>query len=275
MKSWTATFFWRWLPYMSPLSVLRYRNAVLRVPRNPIRDGIVDQGPEKQFHLRIKRPFDAAVLLRENAFDFITLEEVVFEQVYKSIPTHLPACERIIDLGANIGLASLYFAACYPSCEIAAVEPVDQNYAMLVANLSRLIKAGRCQPIRAAVWGEDKALVIETPEIAQRYNAYSVRQVEASGRRNTADVEGLSMSKIMERAGFRDVDLVKVDIEGAELELFRGDLDWLNHTRAVAIEFHDNSRAASNFDQIMHDYSFEIQTENGHTVLALRSLKAN
>jgi FkbM family methyltransferase len=273
---WTVAFFQQWLPYMSPLSVFRYRNAVLRVPRNPIRDGALDSKPERDIHLKIKKPFESPVRLRENAFDFITLEEVIFEQVYRTILSHLPRCERIIDLGANIGLASLYFAACYPSCKIAAVEPFDRNYALLVANLSSLIKAGRCHPVLAAVWSEDRVLAIEAPQIAQRYNAYSVRQADdGSQRSNPVEVNGLSVPTIMGRAGFREVDLVKVDIEGAETELLRGNLDWLNRTRALAIEFHNDSRAISNFDQIMNQYGFEIHSENCHTVLAVRSAKAN
>jgi hypothetical protein len=66
---------------------------------------------------------------------------------------------------------------------------------------------------------------------------------------------------------------VKVDVEGAEIELFKGDLDWLNHTGAIAIEFHGNARAVCNFDNIVHQYGFAVQAEDGHTVLAVSTRK--
>jgi FkbM family methyltransferase len=271
-KFWTVSFFRRWLPYMSALSVLRYRNAVCRVPRNPIRDGRRTPGPGKRLSLRMKHPFEGVVFLRENTFDFITFEEVVFDQVYKAIPAHLPKCERVVDLGANIGLSCLYLAARYPTCKIVAVEPVPQNYTILTKNVACLIEAQRCLPMQAAVWGTDKPLVLEQPAIPERYNAYTVRQ-SAPTAKSALNVEGITIQRIMERAGFRELDILKVDVEGAETELFKGDLDWLNHTRAIAIEFHGNARAVSNFDRIIHQYGFVVQAEDVHTVLAVSARK--
>jgi FkbM family methyltransferase len=273
LNSWTATFFRRWLPYMSPFSVLRYRNAVRRVPNNPIRDGWQQGAPEKSMSLHIKHPFESVIFLRENTFDFITLEEVVFEQVYKALPKYVPQCERIIDLGANIGLACLYLAACYPNAKIAAVEPLSQNYGLLTKNVAHLIKTDRCVPMQAAVWSTDKALVLEAPEIAQRYNAYTVHQA-ASPPNSSLNVEGLTIQSIMDRAGFPEVDVIKIDIEGAEKELFKGDLSWLDRTGAIAIEFHGDARATSKFDDIIREHRFAIRAEDEHTVLAVRMKQA-
>jgi FkbM family methyltransferase len=269
MNSWTATFFRRWLPYMSPFSVLRYRNAVRRLPSNPIRDGWQQQGPERNMSLRIKQPFEAVVCLRENTFDFITLEEVVLEQVYRAIPKHVPRCQRIIDLGANIGLTCLYLAACYPTARIAAVEPLLQNYTLLTKNVADLIKAGRCLPMQAAVWSSEKTLVFEQPEIAQRYNAYRVQQPTPDAS-YSLNVDGLTVQNIMDRADFPEVDILKVDIEGAESELLKGDLGWLDHTGAIAIEFHGDARTTSKFDDIVREHQFAIRAEDDHTVLAVR-----
>jgi FkbM family methyltransferase len=259
---------------MSPLSVLRYRNAVCRVPRNPIREGPGKPRRERSISLRMKQPIQGVVFLRENTFDFITFEEVVFEQVYRAIPAHLPECDRIVDLGANIGLTCLYLAAFYPSCKIVAVEPHTANYRLLIKNLAHLIKSERCLPLQAAVWGTDRLLAIEEPVLPDRYNAFTVHET-APGAKSGASVEGLTLQRIMERSGFHEVDLVKVDIEGAETELFKGDLGWLNRVGAIAIEFHSNARIVSNFDNIMRQYGFTIQAEDGHTVLAVRARKAD
>ena len=255
---------------MSALSVLCYRNAVCRLPRNPVRDGPGKPRREKIISLRMKHPIQGEVFLRENTFDFMTFEEVVFEQVYRAVPVHLNKCDRIVDLGANIGLASRYLAAFYSSCKIVAVEPHTENYSLLVKNLTHLIQSERCLPLQAAVWSADKSLVIEEPEVPDRFNAFTVREA-APCARSKPNIDGLTMRRIMEQAGFQEADLVKVDIEGAEIELFKGDLDWLNRVGAIAIEFHGTSRTTSNFDSIMHQNGFAIQAEGDHTVLAVKA----
>jgi methyltransferase FkbM-like protein len=70
-------------------------------------------------------------------------------------------------------------------------------------------------------------------------------------------------------SGFTTVDILKVDIEGAEVQLFSGNLDWLERVRALLIEFHDESRQESDFDAIMRRYHFRIREETRHTVLAV------
>jgi len=259
---------------MGVLSVLRYRNAVCRVPRNPIREGPGKPRRERIISLRMKHPIQGVIFLRENTFDFITFEEVVFEQVYRAVPVHLHECDRIVDLGANIGLASLYLAAFYSSCKIVAVEPQTENYRLLTKNLAQLIKSERCLPLQAAVWSADKSLVIEEPGVPGRYNAFTVREA-APCANSRPSIEGSTIQRIMEQSGFHEADLVKVDIEGAEIELFKGDLGWLNRVGAIAIEFHGTSRTISNFDNIMRQYGFAIQAEGGHTVLAVRGRKTN
>ena len=271
-ESWTVSFFRRWWPYMDTLSVLRYRNARLRVPANPLRDGQQRQVSERSISLRMKQPFQGVICLRENAFDFITFEEVVFEQVYKAIPKFLPRCNRIVDLGANIGLTCLYLAALYPSCTIVAVEPHTENFKLLTKNVGPLIAADRCIPLQAAAWGSDKQLVIQMPEISSRYNAITVQESESAAAPGPG-VEGLSVPKIMERSGFDEIDLLKIDIEGAEAQLFTGDLHWLNRVGAIAIEFHHDSRKASNFDSIVQQYGFAIKDDDAHTLLAVNPRK--
>jgi hypothetical protein len=128
--------------------------------------------------------------------------------------------------------------------------------------------------LQAAVWGTDRSLTIQEPELQDRYNAFTVREI-APGAESGPSVEGFTIQRIMERSGFHEADLVKVDIEGAETELFKGDLDWLHRVGAIAIEFHGNARSDSNFDNIMRQYGFAIQTEDGHTVLAVREVKTD
>jgi FkbM family methyltransferase len=163
-------------------------------------------------------------------------------------------------------LASRYFAAAFPGVRLLAVEPDDSNHELLLKNLE-VVCSGSCKVVKGAVWGKSANLAI-SQVVAERYN--SVR-VSSEATDQCSQTRGYPMDELVKLAGFPRVDLLKVDIEGAETELFTANLEWLKRVRAIAIEFHGNSREESGFDSIMSDYGFSIVDEGSHTVVALAS----
>jgi FkbM family methyltransferase len=261
-QNWTVSFVREWLPYMSLRSVLRLRDYELRSARG-------EQVEGQTLELQMKTPVQGRLSLREVGSDILTFNEVIKDQVYKNILAKLRRCDTVIDLGANIGLASLYFASRYPSCRLLAVEPNPPTYKILSANLRDLSERGRCKTLRAAVWGSEKELVADPSQAHDHYSAFATK--EATGRENGEErMQGFPITKIIEDSGFEHVDLLKVDIEGAEVELFKGDLDWLRKVGAIAIEFHHDSRKTCRFDEIMSAFEFRIYDQDPHTVLAVR-----
>ena len=124
-------------------------------------------------------------------------------------------------------------------------------------------------PLQAAVWSSEMKLEADPSKAPERYNAFSVREPSDGGSEDVP-VTGMTMATIIDHSGFESIDLVKADIEGAERELFRGDLDWLRKTRAVAVEFHGDSRKECGFDRIMQDFGFRILADDEHTVFAMK-----
>jgi hypothetical protein len=55
-------------------------------------------------------------------------------------------------------------------------------------------------------------------------------------------VRGITIGTLLREQDLSRIDLLKVDIEGAERELFEGDTGWLAVTRTVLIELHDHTR---------------------------------
>jgi len=130
------------------------------------------------------------------------------------------------------------------------------------------VRAGRCRTLLAAIWSEEAELVAAHTAAADHYSAFATRAPVAAERGGDL-MRGLPMSRVIAESGFDRVDLLKVDIEGAEVELFKGDVSWLRRVGAIAIEFHGDSRRESGFDQIMRDYGFAVDDRDRHTVLAL------
>lgn len=259
---WTVFVLRKLRPYMTVGSILRYRTVLGRVRKGKTR-------PDSPLLLHMKVPTRHTICLREGWPDFDSFGEIFIRDVYGIVVDHITDCRTIIDLGGNIGLAALYFAIKYPQSRIVSVEPLPQNFQLLWRNLEGLISSRRCMPLQAAVWSSAKNLVADPSKPAERYNAFAVRE-PAAGTSADGPVSGLTMATIIGQSGFGAIDLVKIDIEGAETELFRGDLDWLTQTRAVAIEFHGDSRRGCGFDGIMERFGFKVVNDNDHTVLATK-----
>lgn len=136
---WTLTFINTWWPRMTLGSVWRYRDFMTRKPNN------------SHLTLRLKPGMDE-VMLREYGTDAVTFQEIWLEEVYRDVLHHKPSAKTIIDLGAHIGLTSLYLVRHLPGSRVFAVEPHPGNYALLKQNLKLLIKENRCQVMQAAAW---------------------------------------------------------------------------------------------------------------------------
>lgn len=261
---WTLSFVLEWWPHMSLQSVLRLRDYELRSTRG-------GAGEDRVLSLKMRYPVRSEVFLREVGSDIHTFTEVFKEQVYRDLLSHVKECRTVIDLGANIGLASLYFTAHYPHCKLLAVEPHPGTYQMLRMNLKDLISEARCQTLNAAVWGKEIMLVGESSDEPEHYSVFAMHEATSASSDELQTI-GLSMPGIIAESGFDTIDILKVDIEGAEVELFKGDVSWLSRVRSIAIEFHANSREASEFDGLMQQHGFRVIDSGSHTVLALRDL---
>lgn len=263
LNCWTVNFLRDWGPVMTVPSLLRWRDYCLRETHNRL-------SADRQLRLRLRPPVATDVHLREIGSDYHTFLEVMGLQVYRAVVETVPGCRTVIDLGANIGLATLYLAGHYPASRLVAVEPNPDNYRVLEANLQALIAGGRCQTIEAAVWSSERPLAPCQPGEECHYNAFAVTE-QSSPANGGAAIQGMTIERILELSGFDEVDLLKIDIEGAETELLRGDVSWLERVGAIAIEFHADSRIESGFDPIMERYGFQTRQETSHTVLAVKT----
>jgi FkbM family methyltransferase len=257
--SWTIGFLRRWVPVMGVRSALAYWVLTWRGTAGRLRGGTV--------RLRMRSPFSGTFVLRENASDLMTFTDVVVEEVYRPVFEHVRSVKTVVDLGANVGLTSLCFAARWPGCRIIAVEPNAGTFAVLERNLSALVRRGRCQVVRAAIWSRETSLVGDSSVPREKFNGFRVGEATADDDAAGERYPGISMSTLMQRYGISEIDLLKIDIEGAETELFSGDVSW--------IEFHQtgagHTRQLSRFDELMKQYGMAIVAETRHTIVAVRS----
>ena len=158
----------------------------------------------------------------------------VFDQIflYKEMETDFGQdVAFIIDAGANIGLTSAYLANRFPNAQILALEVDQQNFELLAANTRPY---PRVTPLLKGLWHRGANLVIDNPE--DYAWAFTVSE---AGQKGSSTVEGISVADLLRDFGWERVDLLKMDIEGAELEvLSHGTEEWLDRVRVLAVEFH-------------------------------------
>lgn len=260
LKSWSLQYLVSHARHLTLLSAARCWRAVRAQVRQQARPG-------RTLWLHTRRRFPNDLVVREYGTDLETFDEVFVDDVYAPATRGLTSCRYVIDVGANIGLASMLFALLFPEAQVFALEPDPDNFGLLKQNLAVFLASGRCLAEQAAAWNETTTLCV-TEARAGEFNSIQVMPAGDGGSAGT--VQAYAMVDVLKRSGFPYVDLLKIDVEGAETALLRGDTTWLDNVGRIAIEFHGDSRRTSGFDAIMAERGFHITVNDGHTVVASR-----
>ncbi len=156
-----------------------------------------------------------------------------------------------MDLGANAGYTAIFFNRKFPQAQIACIEPMPQNLAVLRKNL--LLNGIPAAVIDAAVAVEDGLLQMET-------DAHDYGHKVAANMSETAGVlvscEGVSVPSLMKRLGWERIGLLKIDIEGYERVLLKEKCDWLKLVDAICIECHPGY-SEDDLKEMAAKYGFE------------------
>ena len=243
----------------------------LRAGRS-VRDKLVLLQETAVFHLKHNRPggrIDTEVRLskltphlkmRTYGGDIFIFHEVLSAQVYRIDSACLLRSPRVImDLGANIGLTTLLLAEQFPESRIVCVEPHPENAELLRHNL--LCLGTRAQIIQAAV--ADRSGKMFLSFAVEHYNASLVRD----GTEGT-EVCVMTVEEVMKVAGVERIDILKMDIEGAEKLILPGRPKWLCEVEILLAELHGHGQ-----DRMVEDMKAAglVVNLNGSQVSAFRS----
>lgn len=166
-------------------------------------------------------------------YDFKALKRYTeLQNVYESLSAK--GAPLILDLGANIGLSSVYFRHVWPQAKIVAVEPSTDNFAVLKTNLGGDSKS---EPLLAGI--SSKASRLALNDEAAEKNAFTTKVLEPG----VADgVDGITVPDILARfpeSGGYFPFIAKIDIEGFESDLFASNTGWVDKFPVLIIELHD------------------------------------
>jgi FkbM family methyltransferase len=183
--------------------------------------------------------------------DEFVFDEIFVRHEYRPICEQLRHHQVILDLGANVGYASAFFASRFPGARIIAVEPDPVNFELCCENLEPY--GSRITTLKGAVWSSCSKLAL-SHELGDGW----ATQVVAAKNDVGSEVEGWDLPTLLDMCRIETVDLLKIDIEGSEAEVFCGNsASWLSRVRNICIELHD-ARCRETFFKALDGFDYEL-----------------
>ncbi|MFH0971928.1 MAG: FkbM family methyltransferase [Candidatus Micrarchaeota archaeon] len=173
---------------------------------------------------------------------------------------------RIIDAGSNIGMSLLYFKYYYPDAEIIAFEPGKDAFKALQYNC-RVNRLTKVRLYEYALGKKDGTLEFYTPK--ERWGGVTDTVIIGKGEKAKFDVYEVKSRRLSSFVKGR-IDFMKMDIEGAELEVF-AELAAENKLQRIAnftLEYHHHNHTSGaflgNFLKILEANGFDYMLSARH-----------
>lgn len=169
----------------------------------------------------------------------------------------------IIDLGANFGLSTIYFKQLYPKAKIVALEADPFIFKCLEHNVSAFSwDANDIELINMAAW-DSSTTINFLPD-----NGLGGR-LKKDDMAGTIRIQTMDVLPLLER--FPKIDLLKIDIEGAEMAVLERCGNLLKKAERIFVEFHssvsDRTQKLSGLLSILEKHNFRYWIQGGYSEL--------
>ncbi len=209
--------------------------------------------------------------LRKKGSDWEVFKQIFRHKEYEPLVKTLMANEInpefILDLGSNIGLAAVFMKKHFPNAEIICIEPDAKNFSHLMMNICGL---ENINAIHAAIWNKSVGLTEDEP--FRGGDDWSKTYKESVDQVDSEQIKGLTIADILQQYGKTNIDVLKMDIEGAERYIFDesiSDLSFLSITNVIAIEIHDEFNIREKIYKQLRNFGF-LLFEAGELTIGIK-----
>jgi FkbM family methyltransferase len=207
---------------------------------DPIRDELIRIGKLPRFRPGSFYTDTRHKISFTDSLSFLNMYESVFDKGMYNFRSE-KSDPFIIDAGANIGISVLYFKKIYPHTRILAFEP-DPN---IFKTLEKNVKAYELDDVtlvNKALWHIESSLSFHS----EGADAGKIAQTDRD--ENILEIQSALLSSYI---GDRDIDLLKIDIEGAEYNVLYEIRDSLKNVKNIFIEFHSFANEEQRLAEIL------------------------
>lgn len=180
--------------------------------------------------------------LGHNTFNVTNIEEAkgLWDEIFKGNSYYFDTDNQapvIVDVGAHVGLSVAYFKQLYPNSRIVALEPNPTSFQLLNENI-KLNQWQQVEPLQKAVWSKTGQVIEMYQDVSEdRWlstsgvikGAWNFLQSSQSYKAETVYLNDLIQGK---------VDLLKLDVEGAEQRVLVGPSQGLAQVERLIFEYH-------------------------------------
>jgi len=215
-------------------------------------------GPEVRVHLK---SVNHALFMRPLTKDLPSVVNNCIREEYGRLPRGFEP-RHVVDAGAYIGDTAAYFLSRFSTCSVAAIEADDESYELCHRNLTPY--GSRARLVKAALWDSIGTVAFGGSQTGSRVGG-GARQVSTT-----------TMTSLMSQLGWGFVDILKMDIEGAETVVLRsGDRSWLQAVGVLLLETHGPGIEAEIFPILKANGFERRQFRNVHYCYNTAALAAN
>jgi FkbM family methyltransferase len=213
----------------------------------PLRDGLPWVHSPRPIRLTIEFGGRTLAWRVKRRTDLAVAREILIDHEYASLPIAPPRV--IVDLGSHVGFSMLYFRSLYPGARIIGVEPDPSALECLQANVRSLDQV------------EIHQLAITTVDATVPFFAAKqpwISSLRDAGESGSVMVQGRRLDTLLDDLAIETVDLLKIDIEGEEINVLR-DSKRLEDVRAIVGELHERGDPAVREELFEALEGFDVQ----------------
>lgn len=201
------------------------------------------------------------LILRRGTSDFGVFRQIFILKEHKPLLDKIDASLKredikyIIDAGAYIGCTPILFKKAFPNSTLIAIEPVKETYVALQENM-RMNGLGEVVLLNRALWIDNSYLDICKDFRDKKEWAFYVKPCSCS---STVSVKGITIAEILNSYKFPYIDILKIDIEGAERFIFENEgyvKQFLPLVRYLAMEIHGEYKMKDKILGLLDKFGF-------------------
>ena len=185
-----------------------------------------------------REDYEHSIYLRNNTTDVKAYRDIFEKKEYSFFVKEEP--KYIIDAGANIGLTSIYFTTKYKDAKIIAIEPEEKNYQLLKLNTKNY---PNIITLNAALWDTSGEISLFDVDDTVGNWGFVVGTTASNLIRSTINIKhttkAITIGEIMHDFDIDSIDILKIDIEGSEKEVFESCENWIDKTKCIIVEVHE------------------------------------
>ncbi|MEP6596723.1 MAG: FkbM family methyltransferase [Ginsengibacter sp.] len=240
--------------------LLRYNAFLLNEDQNTYTSDFYF-GKENACRITLRKPPSSDFAVYDQIFVLREYDPLV--ELIKSIRSENVRPLNIIDAGGNIGLTSIFLNNPFPGSRFGIIEPDLQNFKILEKNINQN-NFSDCMLINGGLWNKNIGLKVNRD--FRDGNDWSVNVTESE---KPTELKGFSIPTLMEQLHFDVIDILKIDIEGSEKQLFSDPdsaSEFLSKTKYIAIEIHDEFECRDHINDCLTENNFEFFLADGLTI---------